>query len=202
MADQESSEELQARRKREEAIKKELLGECNSPAVDRILLPMIEDGSVELTDDLFFALLKETPSWLSTRPFLKRIAQWQYVMNNAMFDDDEQQKAKKNIMGTSKALTPHGERGAPKKVPDIRLFSRYVKLRNLIEELRGKGGLLNKHPEFRQYIPYIPRDRQHKTPNELAIHILANMEGVSERTIRAVIKNATTKPHSSTAKKN
>lgn len=46
--------------------KANVVAECDSPATDDTLLSLIENGSVELTDKLFFDLLKdETPAWLA-----------------------------------------------------------------------------------------------------------------------------------------
>lgn len=193
MSNQKSSDELQANEERElteseKAIRERLLAECSPPGIDKTLLSMIKKGSVQLTDDLFFELLKETPSWLKETLFLKKIVQWQYIAGNAMFDTEEQEKARKNLMGISKALAFNEKRGAPVKKPEVDLYRKYIELTKLIQKIGGKKALLEKHSEFKEYLPYIPSDRQHRTPNELAIHILVSMEKVSERTLRSAIK--------------
>ena len=56
-----------------EGIDKEILDEIEPRHIDETLYKMLEDGTKELTDELFFELILENPAYLSTRLFQKNI---------------------------------------------------------------------------------------------------------------------------------
>jgi hypothetical protein len=92
--------------------------------VDDTLLERIESEQEELTDQLFFRLIKETPLYLVHWPFQKRIAQWQYCLDNPVYSIIEQKAAKKNLIQIGKALSSE-RRGQPVKIPNIAIYHHY-----------------------------------------------------------------------------
>ena len=203
MANQKSSDELQAKKERElteseKAIRESLLAECDAPVFDENRLGMIEDGSEELSDDLFFELLRETPSWLGTTPFLKRIAQWQLmIINSEIFDKDEQQKAKANIVKIATALTPDAEKGRPTTISSDVLYAKYDQLvkdftaffdSHNVPANQRMTALCEEYPQFRECLNRKSDPPQHRTPDALAVHVLTRQLKVSERTLYDAIK--------------
>ena len=98
----------------------------NPQPVDDTLLERIESGQEELTYQLFFKLIKETPLYLGHWPFQKRIAQWQYCLDNPVYSTVEQKAAKKNLIEIGKTLASerNHERGAVGWTPPVSLRRR------------------------------------------------------------------------------
>ena len=118
MDNQKPSEQIQIDQETETALKKRLLEQYSPPDMDNTMLRMIENEWALLTDELFFDLLRETPSWLRMEFFIKKIAEWQYIAGNDVFDAEMRKKAKENIneipVGTSITSTRAKARKAPR----------------------------------------------------------------------------------------
>jgi len=184
-----------------ETLKAELLADCNPIPIDDIYLKMIEDGEEQLSNDLFFRLIKESSAWLSTIPFQKKIAQWQYMLDNDMFEPDESKNAKKNLIRIGTVLAYEGQ-GRPKKVDDSIIYLRYYDLKNRItaffrnnniKSTSRLSALLKTYPAYKDCFD-LKGKRHFNTAGEIAIMIMVKLNGWSERIIRAAIsKNKSTK---------
>lgn len=179
-----------------ETQRNELLADCNPYPVDDLFLKSIEEGGTTLTDDLFFKLIKESPAWLATKPILKRIAEWQYMLNNPLFDTAEAAQAKKNLKKIYQTLAYQGQ-GAPKQVDDTVIYLKYKNLKDDIASFFENNGikstsrlsaLLEAYPAYRDCFD-LKGKRRPNTPGEIAIQILIKRQGWKERTIRAAISN-------------
>jgi hypothetical protein len=171
-----------------------LLAECDPRAIDGTFLAMIENDSEKLTDSLFFELLKDNPLWLSTIPFLKKIAQWQFMLGNSMFEPDESKKAKNNLLKIGKVLVHEGQ-GRPEKVDNTVVFLKYKSLEDDIASFFKEGGikstsrlpsLLKAYPQYSDCFD-LKGKRHPNTPKEIAIRIMVKRHGWSVRNIRAAI---------------
>ncbi|MBI9078064.1 MAG: hypothetical protein JEZ02_21885 [Desulfatibacillum sp.] len=115
-------------------------GFYRAPNIDETMLEDILDGDIELTDDLFFELLKETPLWLTTSPFQTRIAQWQCWASDERKEDKYmavRKEAEKRLLHVGRALA--GDRtGKSYKLP-LRevLVWEYTHLQKLLESFGG-----------------------------------------------------------------
>lgn len=179
-----------------EIQKKELLADCNPLPVDDLFLKSIEEGDTPLTDDRIFKLVQESPAWLGTKPIQKKIAEWQYILNNPLFDSAESTQAKKNLKKIYQALAYQGQ-GAPKQVDDTVIYLKYKNLKDDIASFFENNGirstsrlsaLLEAYPVYRDCFD-LKGKRRSNTPGEIAIQILIKRQGWKERTIRAAISN-------------
>lgn len=176
-----------------ESLKEELLTDCNPYPVDDTYLKMIEDGDVELTDDLLFSLIKESPAWLGTKPIQKRIAEWQYMLNNPLFDSRESAKAKDNLQKIGQVLAYEGQ-GRPEKLGGQELYRKYKIIEhqialflreNNIEPSQRLKAVRDHFPEYNVVIKSgTPR---HRTNEAIAIYVLAGYAGIAKSTIQEVI---------------
>jgi hypothetical protein len=168
-----------------------ILADCNPLPIDDVFLRMIENGDVELSDDLLFQLIDGTPAWLGTKPFLKRIVQWQYIVHNAIFDPEEQNAAEDNLRRIGTVLVPKGQKGRPNKWSNTRICNRYFDLNRQISDIFKKydatstaklGRFLADYPDYRDCFDL--RGKRHpRSPKEIAITIMNKKDGIPERSI-------------------
>jgi hypothetical protein len=184
-----------------EKTRQELLADCGPPHVDDVLLGMIEDGSEALTDELFFKLLKETPAYLGTRPFLKKIGQWQLVLGHALWNDEkgkkEQKIAKNNLKAIGTTLAFEGQ-GRPAKTNDTYLYGKYLQYLHLVESVKASViehdaepinlllAFIGQYPEYAKHFN-LKGERRHRSPKEIAIILVIKECGVQGRTVRYAI---------------
>jgi hypothetical protein len=90
----------------------------NPQPIDDSTLERIESGELDLTDKLFFKLIRQTPLYLGHWPFQKRIAQWQYCLNNLLYSDVEQRDASDTEQEEAEIRKAEKKRGKEKARPD------------------------------------------------------------------------------------
>lgn len=193
-----------------------LLKDADAPGIsDTRMLAMIEDDSRKLTDKLFFELLEETPSWLGTRPFLKKIAEWQCILqysDSDIFDQREVKTAEENIAAISKALVP-GERdpktgkrkpGRNMETPPEYIRGKYNQIVKFLTDLfatpefkeidptQRMKALAERYPDWKESLSIKSDHRVHRTPGEIAIHMLTH-KGISQAAIHAALKKSRSK---------
>ncbi|MDD4195527.1 MAG: hypothetical protein PHT96_03815 [Syntrophorhabdaceae bacterium] len=176
-----------------ESLKKELLADCNPYPVDDIFLKSIEEGDTTLTDDLAFKLIKESPAWLGTKPIQKKITEWQYMLNNPLFDPGESTKAKDNLQKIGRVLAYEGQ-GRPEKLGGQELYRKYKIIEsqialflkeNTIEPGQRLKAVRDHFPEYNVVIKSgTPR---HRTNEAIAVYVLAGYAGIAKSTIQEVI---------------
>jgi hypothetical protein len=190
-------------------MKAELFADYSPVPVDSRLLKAIEDGDVALSDNLFFELVMKNATWLSTKPFLKKINEWQFILGTGMAgtcigagmaDSEESKKAKNNLLKVGTALAHEGQ-GRPKKVDDTAIYLRYKQLidsitaffnENDIKSTSRLSSFRKAHPQYSDCFD-LKGKRHFNTPEEIAIRILMRKHGWSERNIRkAISKNKLT----------
>lgn len=181
-------------------MKAQFLADFNPVPIDDRLLEAIEDGDVALSDPLFFELIMENVTWLSTKPFLKKISEWQFILGVStagtcfgagMSSPEESEKAKQNLFKIGKALAHEGQ-GRPREMDDTVIYLRYKQLKDGItaffdeQGVKSTSRLMAFRKAFPQYSDYfdLKGKRHPNTPEEIAIRILIKKYGWSERNIR------------------
>lgn len=166
----------------------------NPQPIDDSILESIESGELNLTDQLFFKLTKETPLYLGQWPFQKRIAQWQYYLNNHLYSDVEQKDAKKKLLQIGRALA-YEQKGRPGKIPDLLIYNEYKKAVEIIDPFLQEhkdDGMEQRVRAFKstftEHCKYV-NIRRHRSASEIAICILMGKYVISKRSIQTIIKN-------------
>lgn len=176
-----------------ESLKQELLDDCNPYPVDDVYLKMIEDGEVELTNDRLFDLIKESPAWLGTTPIQKRIAQWQYILGNDLFDDEEWEEAKKNLERISRVMVYQGQ-GRPRELSGPELYRMYAIIEsrislflkeNNIEPSQRLKAVRDHFPDYNIVIQ--SGTPQHRTSKAIARYVLEGYAGIGKSKIYEAI---------------
>lgn len=116
-----------------EDMGKNILNEIEPRHIDEALYKMIEDGTRELTDELFFDLIVENPAYLATRLFQKKVAQWRYQLGNPLFTKENQIRAKRNLINIGRKLA-HEDKGRPNMIDELFIIDRYKKLVLLLDK--------------------------------------------------------------------
>lgn len=166
----------------------------NPQPVDDTLLERIESGQEELTDQLFFKLIKETSLYLGHRLFQKRIAQWQYYLNNHLYSDVEQRDAKKKLLQIGRTLA-HEDKGRPEKIPDIAIYGEYKRALEIIDRFLQEhkdDRIEQRSKAFKAAFPLQSKFveiKKHRSASQIAIHILIKKYAISERSLWTIIKN-------------
>ncbi len=176
-----------------EAQRNELLADCNPYPVDDLFLKSIEEGDTPLTDDCFFKLIQESPAWLGTKPIQKKIAEWQYALDNPLFDSEESAKTKDNLQKIGRVLA-YENRGRPEKLGGQELYRKYKIIErqialflkdNNIEPSQRLKAVRDHFPEYNVVIKSgTPR---HRTNEAIAVYVLAGYAGIAKSTIQEVI---------------
>lgn len=157
----------------------ELAGKDNPP-IDDTYLSMIESGDVQLTDELFFRLLRESPDYINKEPFQTKNSKWTLEGNTKML----------NRIKTM--LRP--ERRGRKHSSDDEFETKEIYLNNikLLSDFKKKypdnsARKLNEH--FKEEYPELNVDfRKHRSAKELAFDLTADQLKKSDKTIRNIIK--------------
>jgi hypothetical protein len=173
--------------------RKKILDTSYPSPIDETLIEMIENGDAELTDTLFFELLRETPAYLSERPFQKKIAEWQEQVTSPIFEEKQQKSAKLNLRKIGQVLAI-GKQGRPKEVNEIAIRVKLDHCKRDIEQFLEKSRNLTSTArirEFKKCFPYWAELKglsTHRTAQEIAISIVAQKYSISVRLIRDIIK--------------
>jgi hypothetical protein len=182
--------------------------------VDDQLLEMIENGEEGLTDDLFFQLLSDNPKYLMYGPFQEKIAAWQAVVRDALWDRDaeneERLKAQDNLkkIGTTLSIKRPDDvkkvgdtwiktigSGRTKESLEFRMFLElmqlYQRLKKIMTEIRRHTYYRNIYveqncPDLKDYVELILKKRR---PLGCAKAIIIKKYNVGERTLDGIIKN-------------
>ena len=157
----------------------ELAGKDNPP-IDETYLSMIEVGDVQLTDEIFFRLLRESPGYINEKPFQAMISEWHLTGNRKMLNNI-QTMLKPERRGRKLAFDDESE-VKEKYQNNIKLLSDFKK-----KYPDGTAWKLNKL--FKEEYPELNVDfRKHRSAKELAIDLTADQLKKSEKTIRKIIK--------------
>ena len=118
------------------------LAKNDNPPIDERLVQIINAGDVQLTDERFFKLLKESPQYLLTETFKKKLSKWTLERNQKMLNR-VQTKLKPERRGRKVSITDEFDikekymknvkliidfKKAHPKVPDYRLNELFAKL--------------------------------------------------------------------------
>lgn len=179
--------------------KKRILDTWNPSPLDDTHVEMIESGNEELSDSLFFELIADSPAYLSTRPFQKRIAEWQEILHSPIFGEEdgnistEQKVAKLNLRKIGQVLAIR-KQGRPKEAHEIAISIKFRHCKKNIEQFLQMNRNLTstaRITEFKKCFPYwadVKGLRTHRTAQEIAISIISIKYSISKRLIRDIIK--------------
>ena len=168
--------------------------------VDDRLLEMIENGEEELTDDLFFQLLSENPKYLIYGPFQEKIAAWQAVVRDALWDreteKEERLKAQDNLkkIGTTLSFVGSGRPRDGKETPIFFVFLQLLqRLEEIMPEIKRRYrynyqevAFSNACPDLSEYAELFLKKRK---PLSLAKAIIMEKYVISERKLDGIIKD-------------
>jgi len=106
-------------------------------------LKAIESGEIELTDNLFFELLRESPQYLICRPFQKKIELWRAILFDPTIKDELHDKAADRLKDIGNSLSFIGS-GRKSKVGDQdEIYSQYTcfleLIKTVLEKLKKKN---------------------------------------------------------------
>jgi hypothetical protein len=174
-----------------EGIDKEILDEIEPRHIDETLYKMLEDGTKELSNKLFFELILENPAYLSTRLFQKNVLLWQYQLGNPLFTKEKQKEAKRNLINIGRTLA-HEDKGRPKMIDEIFIIDRYKKLVQLLKkyfhgDMDAKRDLALIRNTLKKENKRVNVDGK-RSPHETAIIIIEAYYSISHRKIEVILK--------------
>ena len=163
-----------------EAVFTELAGKAN-PARDDTLITMIASGDIELTDVLFFELLKESKDYINKKPFQDKVSQWLLEKN-------------KKMINRIYTVMSDEQRGSDGHINDeFGIQAAYWKNVKLIDDFKKE------HPGeydyklndiFKKSYPDLKVDfLTHSTARELAYDLTCDQLNISERSLRQIVKH-------------
>ncbi|MGA2936384.1 MAG: hypothetical protein ABSF52_04710 [Syntrophobacteraceae bacterium] len=172
----------------------------NPYPVDSTLVEYLDDGSLILTDELFFECLKESPHYLAYEPFRERIKAWQAILHSDSTANVDKSNAKSLLEKVGKTLAWIGA-GRPAEVPkgiDVECYWLAGKLKLFLDKSRSLT-LRKKRVAFEEafpdYIQYLSggvlSKRSHK---EIALNLIRCKYKISIRELRSLLKNSPFKP--------
>lgn len=152
----------------------------DNPPIDERLLKLINTGDVQLTDDRFFKLLKESKEYLQTEPFKEKLAQWTLENNKRMLNRI-QTKLKPESRGRRVSITN-----------EFDIKDKYLKNVKLINDFKkAHPGAPNRklNEMFVESYPDLKVDfMKHNSAKELAYDLTCNQLSISERSLRRIVK--------------
>jgi hypothetical protein len=170
--------------------------------VDSTLLEYLDDGSLILTDELFFECLKESPDYLAYEPFRERIKAWQAILHSDSAPDMDKSNAKNQLEKVGQTLAWIGA-GRPTKAPKDIDFEHFCLVKALKPFWDKNGSLAPSKKRvafekaFPEYIQYLSSGALRKrSPKELSISLmLCKYKGkIGTRQLRSLLKDSPFQP--------
>lgn len=179
--------------------------------IDDILIEEIENGTRELTDELFYQLIGESPDYLATVPFLLKIKHWQHQLewpeliearDNVQINRKEvKNKIRKIGSALLKQFDDRGNRSTPTwEEQDMALVFQHERIIGRLEKerilerskecssLKQKRELFDKtFPDWVEFNPFIEKSRNNTS--SMAEFILQKMICIPPQTLRSCLKS-------------
>jgi hypothetical protein len=172
----------------------------NAPAtVHSTLVEALDTGQMELTDDLFFECLEDSPDYLAFEPFRKRINDWQEALKKRSTPTKEKRGAKKNLerIGRTFAQEPRGRPSTHDD--DVFLYLGFLEtvepvIQQFLNETKGKHQK-KRIDNFKQRFPhwkdYADALKSRRSALEIAKAMLIIKYGISKRELQYTLKSVT-----------
>ena len=154
----------------------------------------LENGSLILTDDLFFECLGESPDYLAYEPFRNRIREWQAVLTDGSKENPKQ--AKSNLEKVGKVLASVRARGRPAKkvsrsflIEHARLLSRLQPFCAQSKGLRRLAWMESFGSQFPDLSDFADFAVQYRGARTLCDNLMAKIYDISPREVKYRLKD-------------